>query len=197
MLVVSWSKEVARFFFGEEETVANKITWTCRSQELTNTKCSGKGSFTSKVTEGTSNLRKHLDSCIPEWQNIYAAAKAGGDGPVAVGDIRNYVKVDKVTNNLYGWIDWVVTQDLPFSFVENEKARKYSSLTPIARLTLMRYFDALSFECDGILCTILPEIFALFFDGWDAGNSTNYYIHTGGIMARYYLAILSSHNTWP
>ena len=82
----------------------------------------------------------------------------------------------KKSQNIYRWIEWIVSSNLPFSFVSNELTRVNTQSTrePINRTTLMKYLDQLGFEIEGILSEILTDCFALAFDGWDNGNNTNY-----------------------
>ena len=84
--------------------------------------------------------------------------------------------VDKKSQNIFLWIEWIVTSNLPFSFVDNEMTRINTQNTreTISRTTVMKYMDQLGYEIEEVLSRILPDRFALAFDGWDNGNSTNY-----------------------
>ena len=44
----------------------------------------------------------------------------------------------------------------------------------ISRTTLMKYLDQLGYEIEEVLAKIIPDRFALAFDGWDNGNNSNY-----------------------
>ena len=50
----------------------------------------------------------------------------------------------------------------------------------------MKYLDQLGYEVEGILAKILPDRFAVSFDGWDNGNNTNYC----GVFVMWYDAVM-------
>ena len=173
---MSFGKEIASFFFtkGAEEIVeGNKIksTFRCNSVQIVGKECTSRGLFKIVTANGYSNLRSHLAVCIPNFQAIYDARDLVPVGP----DIRQFVKVDKKSFNIFKWIEWVVEDNLPFSFCEKKRTRENSSRDPISRTSLMKYLDSLAWEVQLVLTTILPDKFGLLFDGWDDGNSTNYF----------------------
>ena len=75
-------------------------------------------------------------------------------------------KVSPDARNAYNWCDWVIMGDHPFSFVDDPLSRKYTTLKPITRPTLMKYLHALDFEVAGIVKSMLPPTFGLVVDGW-------------------------------
>jgi hypothetical protein len=75
-------------------------------------------------------------------------------------------KVDDKYKNIYRWINWIIKGKLPFSFVENRLARKYSRLDPICRKTLMKYMNAVYERLKKKIAKILPDTFGGIFDGW-------------------------------
>jgi hypothetical protein len=103
--------------------------------------------------------------------------KSTSDGPLV-----QFVTCDSESKNIYGWIDLIIAEKFPFSHVSKEKVRRYSNLAHISRTTLMKYLDQLAFDCEGVLIGKVPDRFAIIFDGWDDGNSTNYL----GIFVTYY-----------
>jgi hypothetical protein len=172
----AFGKDIANFFFvkGEEELIGNKVrtVFRCNSANICEKESnSAKNIFKVFISNGYSNLRCHLVTCIPNFQSIYDNRDQIAQGP----DIRQYVKVDKKTYNIYKWIEWVVVENLPFSFCEKKLTRENTSRDTISRTSLMKYLDCLSWEVEGILKDILPEKFGMLFDGWDDGNSTNYF----------------------
>ena len=154
--------------------------WYCRSVERTDHECfrvrkgeADGGKIKQPKGKGWGNLLSHLNICCPNWFDVYTLDGEKEDERQV--DIRQHVKVDVVSNSIFQWIDWVVEDNLSFSFVESVKTRRNTTgiLKPIGRTTLMRYLDSLAYECEGLLSEQLPQQFGLFFDGWDAGNSTN------------------------
>lgn len=90
--------------------------------------------------------------------------------------MRSHFSVaDATSTNIYSWANWVTgSSNHTLSFCEEDLTREYTKLKPISRKTLVKYLDQISFECEGKLSIEAPDKFALLFDGWDAGNSTNY-----------------------
>ena len=82
--------------------------------------------------------------------------------------------------NLYGWIDWICVDLLPFSFVEKELTRKYSKLTSISRNTLLKYMEKLTKQVEINIAKELPEKFSLIIDGWTCSST-----HFVGLFASY------------
>lgn len=160
----------------------------CKTELLTGRKCistiknktfngapATAGLFKIGTNAGFSNLSNHTSSCCSEWREIWVNSK--NDGPLV-----QFVTCDAKSRTIYGWIDLILSEKLPFSYVSKEKARKYSNLSPISRNTLMKYLDQLSFDCEGVLIAKVPNRFGIIFDGWDDGNSTNYL----GIFVTFY-----------
>lgn len=76
--------------------------------------------------------------------------------------------------NIYKWLEWIIMSGLPLSFVESEFARKYSNLNGISRNTLTKYMTAVKENVFTKIISILPDIFALIFDGWSDGIGGHY-----------------------
>ena len=76
----------------------------------------------------------------------------------------------KKTKNIYGWIDWMIDENRPFTFVEKEKTRQYSSLEPICYQTLMRYCKVIVDKLHITIKNSLPLKFGLIMDGWSADS---------------------------
>ena len=173
---MSFGKDIATYFFtkeGEEVGADNKVKtiFKCNSAHLIGKECASKGLFKVVISNGYTNLRSHLTICIPNWQSIYDER---GIRPVG-DDIRQYVKVDKKSYNIYKWIEWVVQENLAFSFCDKKLTRENSSREPISRTSLMKYLDCLAWAVQLVLSSIVPDQFGLLFDGWVDGNSTNYF----------------------
>jgi hypothetical protein len=86
--------------------------------------------------------------------------------------------VDSKSSNIYGWIDWIVAKNLPFSFCEDECTKKYTKLKPISVETLMKYMELLVLQVENRIKDDLPEEFAIIFDGWSEDST-----HFIGIFA--------------
>ena len=80
--------------------------------------------------------------------------------------------INKQELNNYSWLDWICNDLKPFSFVENEKLRRYTILENISRNTFMKHQNLVT-EATEKVSTELPCKFALMFDGW-SHLSTHY-----------------------
>ena len=78
--------------------------------------------------------------------------------------------------NIYGWMEWVVMNGLPFSFVENDYNKKYTSLNPISRPTLMKYLELVAEKVEQKITVLLPEKFGIIIDGWSDSSTSEYYL---------------------
>ena len=79
---------------------------------------------------------------------------------------------NKLADTVFGWIEWICTDLLPFTFVEKEMSRKYSNLDNISYKTLMKYMHKLTKHVEAEIKKTLPDKFALVMDGWTATNSS-------------------------
>ena len=66
---------------------------------------------------------------------------------------------------MYSLIEWVTCGLKPFSFVENSLAQKYSKLENISIKTMKKYMNLLSKKIEVEVVNIVPENFAIIFDG--------------------------------
>ena len=82
------------------------------------------------ANSGFTNLMNHIKECIPDWESIY------NNCGIAVWDIRYHIKVDKQTEKIYSWIEFIIMENLPLAFVEKELPRKYSKFGTISKYTL-------------------------------------------------------------
>lgn len=68
--------------------------------------------------------------------------------------------------NLFKWVTWIVEELHPFSFCENPNTRLFSKLGPVSRNTLKQSMMNLRLRLEKKIADILPDQFALAFDGW-------------------------------
>eukprot|EP00171_Calliarthron_tuberculosum_P021824 IDg21824t1 len=77
----------------------------------------------------------------------------------------------KKTVHAHGWIDLVVNGLQPFSIVENEVFRRHVRYEHLSTKTLVRYLSKLSTRVEDRIRNLLPEKFALIFDGWTSSDT--------------------------
>ena len=128
----SMKAEHVPFLFekGPEVIDGNKIyMFMCRTEVITggrkctsitngikfNGEASTGGFFKVGKSSGFTNLYAHAGKCVPEWSKLYDDRIVG---------MERFVQSDKISANIYGWIDLITSEDLPFSHVEKEKGPK-------------------------------------------------------------------------
>ncbi|KAL0243090.1 hypothetical protein GEMRC1_005651 [Eukaryota sp. GEM-RC1] len=71
----------------------------------------------------------------------------------------------------FSWLDWVITDGLPFSFVQNDCTLEYTKLKPIAYNTFMQCFDNMKAVLVAEISVKLGSCFGLVIDSWQHPNS--------------------------
>jgi hypothetical protein len=74
------------------------------------------------------------------------------------------------SKNYYGWLDLIISCNLPFKIVENKTFSKYINLSPICRSTFRTLLHGLSAHVKTIIKGYLPALLPIIFDGWDDGS---------------------------
>lgn len=89
---------------------------------------------TKKKGSGLSNLMSHIKLAHPTYLEDVLSKRP----------LMDQYLVTKKVSNIFGWIDWIVTDGLPFSHCEKPCSIKYSNLDPISVDTLMKYLNLLT-----------------------------------------------------
>ncbi|KAL0229073.1 hypothetical protein GEMRC1_013693 [Eukaryota sp. GEM-RC1] len=84
------------------------------------------------------------------------------------------------TKRYCSWLDWVVSEGLPFSVVEFEVTRCYTNLQPICFNTFVDLFDCLKEHMYHQLESLLGSCFALIINAWKSLSTKLHYL---GIFA--------------
>ena len=71
----------------------------------------------------------------------------------------------------FGWLDFIINNLLPFSFVERETIRTHVKYESTALSTFMDYMSKLTTHVEQKLAVLLPEKVAIVFDGWSSGST--------------------------
>ena len=143
------AEEIAKIFFriseGQDEKTTAEQTWRCRECGKDITRLKSRGGWTML----TQHVKTHKD-----WEKTCQAAQVSGQ-------MYNYVTrtVSPRAVNAFNWIEWIVMDDLPFSFIEKRLTRKNTSLEPLSRSSLMKYLGALSIRMESKIKEMLPDTF--------------------------------------
>lgn len=149
------TQSICDYFFTkspEKHTYICKICFISRSQ--------AKGT-------GRTNLMNHLTTTHPTYQSIMAEKKDPSS-------LKQYFTPK--SSNIYGWLDWIITNGLPFSSVSDPLFRKYSNLESISVETYMKYMALLTISVEDEIRNILPDVFSLIFDGWTLDGTSTHFI---------------------
>ena len=123
-------ESISRVFFTQgEDLLDGREQWECRECQKMDPR---------QKRAGWSNLAQHAKK-HEDWANKVKAALRGG------GPIDSYVqkKVYPEASNVFRWLEWIIMNDHPFSFVEKSLTRKNCNLKPISRNSIVKYLDAL------------------------------------------------------
>lgn len=138
--------------------------WQCKCGKI----------LTQRKNTGWSNLFNHVKTQHPEYQKLLKPA-------LSIDKFIKKVDTSTKSNNIYGWLNWTCCGLKPFSFVENELTRTYTSLTLISEKTLKKYMNLLTKEVEKKITNLLPSKFCLVLDGWTKKST-----HFVGVFASYY-----------
>ena len=140
------NKEIVEFYFTVyDDSQLPLIKYECR--------CGIKRS--QKKGNGYTNLISHIRAEHSTYLNEIQEAKKNEDR-------RIQSKLPLVTNNaknIFGWLDWIVSENREFSFCEKPLVHKYSCLNPITRPTLQKYSTLLTKKVEEKIVNALPEKF--------------------------------------
>ena len=113
-------------------------------------------------------MKSHCEnSHVDAIARIYAAELAAKDSAFSTnGFVAMAPAVDSKSYNAYSWIDWIISMNLAFQFVANEKTRKYTNLKPISVNSLKLYMTKTMVEVEKMIALELPNHFGIIIDGW-------------------------------
>lgn len=126
---------------------------------------------------GKGNLVKHVKSVHKKdyvdkmitFLQVRKEVKAKG------GTLQFTPTIPPEAKNIYGWIDFINGQDLPFNTCENNHYLKYTNLSKISVETLQDYMHEVGNKILNKITTEVEDgIYGLVFDGWSDGNGSHY-----------------------
>ncbi|ETP10118.1 hypothetical protein F441_14161 [Phytophthora nicotianae CJ01A1] len=122
---------------------------------------------------GRANLMQHVRHEHPNFEAEMLEATTS-----ETGSLLSYVS--RSSQNLYGWLMWVVTSNLPLTFCENRATRRYTTLDPVCVETLRAALEGVSVAVERSIASEMPDQFGLILDGW-----THMSEHYLGVFACY------------
>jgi hypothetical protein len=119
------------------------------------------------VNTGYTNLRKHLKKCIgKDYNEKYLSAVKARRSNLGFEVIEYVAERDLV---VYRWIVWVLMRNQPLSEVDNVLTRGLAGMSSeehVSSQSLSSYIKALVPLVEAEIASIIPEAFAIMFDGW-------------------------------
>ncbi|RHZ25905.1 hypothetical protein DYB26_007287 [Aphanomyces astaci] len=136
-------------------TSPGSSVWVC--------KC---GKHRTQNGSGYSNLMSHIEREHPEFVHYDALDPATQQSVFAS-------LTPKPVQAVHRWLTWITASLMPFSFCENDMARRFTTLGTISVKTLMKWMHVMGRWMESKISETLPESFAIVYDGWTSG-STHY-----------------------
>lgn len=127
-----------------------------------------------KPNTGWSNLMSHITKEHPAY--LQETNQSGNQPSLKM------TFYSAKTINIYGWINWILSCGLPFTTVSNQTFHQYTKLTPICYNTFMKYLESLTKLLEKKISKMLPEKFALVFDGWSQSGTSTHFV---AVMAKW------------
>jgi hypothetical protein len=155
------NKEKVEFFFTKNEENPEIYICLCEKERK------------QKAGTGYQNLTEHIERSHPDWYQLMSETEKGSKSK-----LTSYI--DTKSSNIYGWIDWIVAENLPFSFCEKQSTKKYAKLKSISVETVQKYMELLVVEVEHRIKKEIPDKFAIVFDGWSEDST-----HFIGIFVSY------------
>ena len=126
------------------------------------------------LSKGYANLRDHVERTHKDWKHtVQAFLIDTAEGPMDKFVVQPSVKA----KNLYGWLHWIIEENLPISFVKSKTTRCYTSLDSISMNTLKKYMSLMKSHVQRKIKASVPKTFGLIIDGWTIGS-----VHYFGIF---------------
>ena len=138
-----------------------------------NWKCNGcDANKVQKAGTGWSNLINHLKSTHTDtYEACQACLKQGGDPSSEI--LKSFLgEVTETAKNIYKWLDWIISENLSFEFVERKSTQLYTKIGKVSPNTLRKYLLLLADKVKEEIKGKLPGSFGLIFDGWTLDTSS-------------------------
>ncbi|ETO85768.1 hypothetical protein, variant 3 [Phytophthora nicotianae P1976] len=109
---------------------------------------------------GYTNLVSHVRQVHTEFEEEMCDASSTSTGTLMPW-------VNKKASNRYGWLHWIITSNLPFSFCESQElSGKFTNLSPISAESLASTMHRVTHAVECSVAAEIPGRFRLMLDGW-------------------------------
>ena len=133
---------------------------------------------------GYSALIAHVKSKHDKYQTeVVELRKIVEDGGVQ-STLKNFVKNSGAVNTFH-WLDFIVSNNLPFSYVERKSVKEYTKMKPMALKTFMKELRAVANQHVRDITKRLSSVdhLALIFDAWSSDGTSYFAVYALDIVA--------------
>ncbi|KAL0217490.1 hypothetical protein RCL1_008071 [Eukaryota sp. TZLM3-RCL] len=181
------NRDYCEFFF-KLDTEADNPPLSPRGRKQVSHLCQFQGCETTVLQEeksGYVNLISHLRQHHRDFEAVYLTG-------TKIGSVIPFVVSTDKPSTIYGWLDWTITGISPFSFVDSELTRRYTTLKPICSNTLLKYMELLDDATMESISALLINKFGLVLDGWNDHQSHVEYVAVFAAVAGHQGLVLLS-----
>lgn len=156
----SSGRQLAELFFTQTD---DTNVWECRC-----------GKQRRRTNSSWENLVSHIRTAHPGYEELQRSDP--GNSQMQIDNFFN----TRCSINYFGWFNYIINGLHPFAHVENIVTRDSVKFAPISLSTFMRYLPRLTELVEKKISNLLPQTFAIVFDGWTAGTT-----HYLGVFASF------------
>ena len=95
-------------------------------------------------------------------------------------DLQAFGYVNSREKDVYALLEWITQRNIPLSELDNTITRSMLKTKPLSSKTMRKYILSLLPYVENKIASVLPDKFALEFDGWTSG-----FTHYIAIFASY------------
>lgn len=122
-----------------------------------------------KIKNGYANLISHVTTMHKE-DYIDKVRRHVGGAVAGAMDVFVRKSSDKA-KNIFGWMEWIVMENLALQSCENKTFRKFSNLSIMSARTLKKYMAMMMRRTFRLIKNKAPTTFGLIIDGWSVGSN--------------------------
>ena len=121
------------------------------------------------VKKGYTNLVLHVTM---QHKDEYVEKVRAHIGVAVAGAMDGFVRrSSEKAKNIFGWMEWIVEENLALNTCENRNFRKRTSLSIITTKTLKKYMKMMMRRIFRLIKSRAPPTFGIIIDGWSVGSN--------------------------
>ena len=126
----------------------------------------------------------HIKGKHRGYESEYTVLKNMKEEGVVQSTLKSFVK-NEAASNTYAWLDFIISNNCPFSYVDRDTIKKYVKMKPISLKTFMSEMRAVANQHAIDIAKHLSktEHMALVFDSWSSDGTSYNGIYVLDIVA--------------